>query len=104
MLLIFVLLVVVVVVLLVVEARAKVNTEVVNCVERKVPLVEGNKGSVVRSHTMQRSSRCCVGSAIYGKSGRQSTKFEVGSAQARCGNKGGVVTTVVSKHCGGLRG
>ena len=58
MLLIFVLLVVVVVVLLVVEARAKVNTEVVNCVERKMPLVESNKGSVVRSHTMQQSSRC----------------------------------------------
>ena len=93
-----------VVVLLVVGARANVNTEMVNCVERKVPLAEGNKGSVVRSHTMQRSSRCCVGSAVYGKSGRQSTKFEVGNAQARCGNKGGVVTTVVSKHSGGLRG
>ena len=40
------------VVLQVVRARAKGNTEVVDCVERRMLLVEGNKGSVVRSHTM----------------------------------------------------
>jgi hypothetical protein len=45
---------------------------------------------------MQQSSRCCVSNAVYGKSGRQSIKFEVGNAQAKCGYKVEVVTTVVT--------
>ena len=38
-----------------------------------------------------------MGNAVYGNSGRQNIKFEVGGAQAKCGNKVDVVTTVVSK-------